>query len=169
MNMIIDQAMPFWDDQVGQCWVINETEDWVICVVPQIFNDRICIADKTEYGRTWTAGWCYERAPGGAIAGSFASVWDPTQDWRPLGFKKIAFDMRDDSHLDLDQWQYVCQWCQSEVGIKRFDAHDEHDQTICAQCGALRTNGAWFEGLGERLRFPTGRMSDAGPTDLLSV
>lgn len=157
MNMIVDQAMPFWF-QEERMFVVKETEDWVICVVPMLFNDRITIANKNEFCRTWTAGWCYEKSFNASLAISFASVWDPSRDQRPQGSKKIAFDTRDMSYLDLDLVQYVCVWCQSDANVRNEGVPADGTPTLCAHCGSLREKGAWVKGYDTaiRLRHPTG-------------
>ena len=158
MNMIIDQTMPFWYAE-QECWVVKETPDWIVAVVPMIFNDRICIANKQEFGRTWTAGWCYDQTTEANIAKAYAAEWDPATAQRPLGFKKIAFDSRGMSYLDLDDWQYVCRWCQNDLRLRERhpDAQESDFPTICAQCGVTRDNGAWYQGYATTLRHPKGR------------
>jgi hypothetical protein len=171
MNMIIDQEMPFWFEE-QEVWVVKETEAWVVCVVPMIFNDRLAIADKSEFGRSWSAGWCYDKQPQALLAQVAALSWNPMENWTPVGFKKIAFDMRDMSHLDLDERQYVCAWCAGDLRL--WERHPETPRAaeaeICAQCGAMRDNGGWFDGYGQALRYPTGKVKpDAGPSGLLPV
>lgn len=72
---------------------IKVTEHWVVAVTPMIFNDRVILSarDAWEAADGYTAGWCYDKGPGAAIA---ALAWDPEVDREPAGYKKRACDVR---------------------------------------------------------------------------
>ena len=69
-----------------------------------------------------------------------------------------AHDLRDMSQFDLDDWQYVCQWCQGDLrlGERHPDTPQIDVPTICANCGALRESGGWYQGYRYALAYPTG-------------
>lgn len=71
--------------------VVKVTDDWIVAVLPQIFNDRIALMSHYEWRHGWTAGYCYDK---GAAAGLAAEVWDPETQRHPAGFKKCAGDGR---------------------------------------------------------------------------
>ena len=72
------------------------TEHWVVTIDPMIYNQRICLASHEEYGRTYTAGWCYPTFIEAVVA---AVQWDPEAQVRPEGFLKEAYDARRGSLL----------------------------------------------------------------------
>jgi hypothetical protein len=64
---------------------------WLVSVASMVFNDRILLSNLSEYPRTWTAGWCYDK---GGSALHAAMLWDPDVEREPAGFKKVAADSR---------------------------------------------------------------------------
>lgn len=85
-----------WDETM-QSMVVKVTERFVVSVTPMIFNDRLLLTSRDEYPDTWTAGWCYDK---GAAAYLAALAWDPEVEREPVGFKKLAADLR---HLSCDR------------------------------------------------------------------
>lgn len=71
--------------------VVNETDEWIVSVVPMLFNDRVMLTHRDEYPTFATAGWCYDRGPSAMLA---AKAWNPDVTREPLGYKKCAFDAR---------------------------------------------------------------------------
>jgi hypothetical protein len=73
--------------------VVKITPNWVVMVTPMIFNDRICLATRSDWRTGYVAGFCYDK---GGAAGLAALAWDPENEAYPLGFKKIACDAREE-------------------------------------------------------------------------
>lgn len=79
-----------WDDRLCS-WIIKRTEHWIVSVTPMGFNDRVCLTSHREYPWTYTSGWCYEKN-GSAFLAAYA--FDPETEQAPVGFKKVAVDLR---------------------------------------------------------------------------
>lgn len=71
--------------------VVRVTENWVVAVVPMIFNDRIILCRLQDWSTEWVAGFCYDKGGAAALA---ALVWNPETEQYPVGFKKLAVDGR---------------------------------------------------------------------------
>lgn len=91
---------PGWTED-GDAFIVKVTEHWIVAVVPHIFNDRIQIATPSEYGVTWTAGWCFPREFHYSTLETvgIAGAWDPETQLEPLGYSKKAYDLRNGSLL----------------------------------------------------------------------
>lgn len=81
---------PRWDDAT-QSLIVKESDEWIVSVVPMIFNDRILFSWRTEYPVCWSAAWCYDK---GGVAALAAAAWDPDTEHSPSGYKKVAADSR---------------------------------------------------------------------------
>jgi hypothetical protein len=79
-----------YDPATAGC-IVKRTDEWVVSVIPMIFNDRITFSYAYEYPRTWTAAWCFDKGGAAALA---AAAWDPDTEHEPVGYKKVAFDAR---------------------------------------------------------------------------
>lgn len=151
---------PFWDEE-QRAWICQETDEWVVSMVPQLVNDRVCLNSKEEHGRSYTAGYCYDK---NYLAMAAASIWDTkTQQRPPLNPKRIAYDSRDMYSLfGYADEQYICGWCWHEMKIPNppGDPHTTlSEPTLCSGCGSLRDNGGLLELAPQqtaRLRFPRG-------------
>jgi hypothetical protein len=74
------------------CTPIKITENWIVGIMPMIFNDRIVLSEIGEWnGGLYTAGWCYDKGPAAVVA---AMAWDPESEREPVGYKKRAYDGR---------------------------------------------------------------------------
>lgn len=158
---IFDQEPPFWVSQSlgDREYVAQETERFVVAVLVMGFNDRIVVVPKDEYGRGWTAGYCYHK---GGEAFIRAMIWNPEEDQRPQGFKKIAFESRPLSSIDEEQ--LVCQFCAGDAklptlnrcspwGVNPAEGHplDGRLDLACVICGSVeppkpmsQREYAWF-------------------------
>ena len=74
------------DQEVGGL-IVKVTGDWIVAVVPMIYNDRVLLLHKDGWDTGWEAGYCYDK---GLPALAAASVWDPEAQRHPVGYKKIA-------------------------------------------------------------------------------
>lgn len=81
---------PGWSEEI-QAIVVKVTENWVIAVVPMIYNDRVTLSAHDGWEHGYTAGFCYDKGGAALLA---AAVWDPETERNPAGFKKIACDAR---------------------------------------------------------------------------
>lgn len=81
---------PYYDDQIKSV-VLREAPGYLVSVVPQIFNDRVCLTTHDDYPHGWTAAWCYPKGGAAVVA---ALIWDPEQDPSPVGYLKVAGDAR---------------------------------------------------------------------------
>ena len=82
---------PYFDPRI-ESMVVRVTENFVVSVSPQLFNDRILLTSRLHgYPRTWLAGWCYDKGPAAMLA---ARVFDPETQHEPVGYKKVAADNR---------------------------------------------------------------------------
>lgn len=79
-----------WND-VAQTMVIKVVGEWIVSVTPMIFNDRVLLTHVDEWPLMWTAGWCYDK---GGAAHLAAEVWDVEHEREPVGYKKLAADLR---------------------------------------------------------------------------
>lgn len=94
-------VMPVFDgwENVGEfdpnieAMVVRRSADWIVSVVPMLFNNRILLSRTDEYPTFWTAGWCYDKGPAAPLA---AISWNPDIDREPAGYKKLAADSRKD-------------------------------------------------------------------------
>lgn len=82
-------------DQETLTLVVNHHGDWMVSVAPMIFNDRVMLTHRDAYPTFVTAGFCYDKGGAAPLA---AAAWNPLQDFRPVGYKKIAHDARRDTH-----------------------------------------------------------------------
>lgn len=85
-----DKVEPYWDDAIKST-VVQENEEWIVSVTPMIFNDRIYLTHRSEYPRSATAGFCYDKGGAAMLA---AMAWDFENEREPAGHKKVAFDAR---------------------------------------------------------------------------
>lgn len=85
----IDDLVGHWNPGAGS-FRIKEGDDWVISIMPMIFNDRVIFSYKDEYPN-YSAGWCYDKGGAAALA---AAAWDPDTQRKPVGYKKEAVDAR---------------------------------------------------------------------------
>lgn len=144
--------LPFWSEE-DRALVIKETDDWIVAVMAEIFNDRIVLATPESWHRSYVAGFCYDK---GGIAQAMATLWDPETEQFPDGFKKIAYDGRHESHPGHTQW--ICDWCLRDVAQNPRSGrilpaslepswHATQSANICLQCGSRRDNGKlyWIE------------------------
>ena len=70
----------------------------MVSVTPMIFNDRVVLTHRRDYPLFVTAGFCYDKGGAAMLA---ALMWNPEETERPLGYKKIAYDAREEvSHDD---------------------------------------------------------------------
>lgn len=72
-------------------WLVKDTENWRVFVVPMIFNHRVLLSTHEEWKTGWSAGWCYGSKDEAFLA---AYVFDPENEMDPPGFKKLAADSR---------------------------------------------------------------------------
>jgi len=79
-----------WDDAMAS-WVVKESPEWIVSVTPMLYNDRLLFTTRQEYPHSWTAGWCYDKGGAAMLA---AIAWDPDTERDPVGFKKVAGDLR---------------------------------------------------------------------------
>ncbi len=91
---------PGWTEE-GDAFIVKVTEHWIVAVTPMLFNDRIVIASPEEYGRFWTAGFCYSRDFHYSTLETIfaATLWDPETEMQPKCFVKVAYDLRQGSLL----------------------------------------------------------------------
>ena len=75
-----------WDGHM-RGWVIKETEDWYVAVVPMLFNHRIVFGPQVTRTTEYERGWCYPSAVPAVIA---ALAWEPDTQDEPVGFVKRA-------------------------------------------------------------------------------
>lgn len=75
-----------WDAKFGG-WLIKETDDWFVMVMPMLFNDRVVIGTQDERIFGYSAGWCYDKGGAALLA---AAAWDPVTQDEPAGYKKAA-------------------------------------------------------------------------------
>lgn len=88
---------PRWDDALC-AFVVRDHPDFLVSVVPMLFNHRVVLTLRQDYPLTYVAGWCYsERWPAFAAA----IEWNPEVERRPSGFVKEAVDLREPSD---DRW-----------------------------------------------------------------
>lgn len=179
---IFAQDPPFWvEREYDREYVAQETERFVVAVLVMGFNDRIAVTPKEHYGTGWSAGFCYDK---GGEAFIRAMLWNPEEDQRPQGFKKIAFDARPLSSVDPEQ--LVCQFCAADKklptlnrcspwGVVPQEPHplDGRLDLACVICGSVeppkpmsQREYAWFlvdEGTDRsilrRIRTPRGEIA----------
>ena len=77
---------PGWDEHI-ESMVVKVVGPWIVSVTPMAFNDRVLLTHIAQYPTSWTSGFCYDKGAAAALA---ATVWEPTRDPRPVGFKKVA-------------------------------------------------------------------------------
>lgn len=77
----------FYWDHTFQGWLIKETDEWFVMVVPMIFNDRIVFGPQSGRHVGYDYGWCYDKGVAAIMA---AMVWDPDVSGEPVGYKKAA-------------------------------------------------------------------------------
>lgn len=82
---------PYFDEKIASL-VIKESPEWIVSVTPMIFNDRVILTMRSEYPSGWTAGWCYDKGGAAILA---AMAWDPNTEHSPVGYKKVAGDLRE--------------------------------------------------------------------------
>lgn len=82
---------PYDDEGAGGMVMGHPHKDVALVVVPMIFNDRLCVMRRAEYGTGYTAGFCYDKGAGAALAGMvWSASWATEQ--LPQGFKKEAYN-----------------------------------------------------------------------------
>lgn len=82
---------PYWDKNL-KTMVYRKDGPWLVSVTPMLFNDRVLLTHESEVERgTCTSGYCYDKGPASGMA---AMQWNPLEEPRPVGFKKIAFEGR---------------------------------------------------------------------------
>lgn len=80
-----------WDAEAGG-YRVKEGDDWIVHVIPMIFNDRVTFSYRSDYSSScYTAGWCFDKGGAAALA---AALWDPDTQHEPVGYKKVALDAR---------------------------------------------------------------------------
>lgn len=82
----------FYDEPVGGLGLvtIGEWRDYLIQVMPMIYNDRLVMTPKSRpYIYDW--GWCF---PKGSAAILAAAVWDPATQDEPAGYIKAVITGR---------------------------------------------------------------------------
>lgn len=82
---------PYYDTGAGGMVICHPEPDVALVVVPMIFNDRLCVMRRADYGSGYTAGFCYDKGRQASICGviwrEFWNEWDV-----PPGFKKEAYN-----------------------------------------------------------------------------
>ena len=75
-------------------YVVKVTENWIVGIMPMIYNERIILMDHDTWKNSIRAGWCYPKFGDRMPAIVAAGMWNPEEQERPEGFIKEAFDAR---------------------------------------------------------------------------
>lgn len=79
---------PYWDAVIGGL-IVRKDGPWIVAVSPMLFNDRILLTHERDYPHFVTAGYCYDKGGAAPLA---AMQWNPLEQERPVGYKKIAIE-----------------------------------------------------------------------------
>lgn len=144
------QEAPYWDEE-QRMFIVKETENWVVCMVPMIFNERITVASKDEHPFEYSAGFCYDKGQQAILR---AALWDPETERYPTGFKKIACDARAKPEK-LSWTQPVCEWCYRDLMPDRIPHRlKEPEANPCCICGSVNQDGIYFRVDPTTVRYP---------------
>lgn len=89
-----DREYPYFDGNTAST-VVGHYGDWMVSVAPMLFNDRVLLTHRNGYPIFVSAGYCYDKGGSAALA---ALAWNPLQDDRPVGYKKVAFEDSERTH-----------------------------------------------------------------------
>lgn len=143
--------LPFWSEE-DQLWVIRETGEWIVAVMPVLYNDRVVASRPQFWGRHFAAGFCYDKSAGCWEAMTAALQWDPDVRRYPEGMKKVAFDARHNPPgFRADLLQTMCWLCLGDRDCPPF-LRARH----CAGCGACTTVGRTLPFNHATMLFATG-------------
>jgi hypothetical protein len=79
---------PYYDEKM-MSWVVRKDGPWIVSVTPMLYNDRVMLTHERDYPHFATAGYCYDKGSAALLA---AAIWNPLEEHRPKGPKKVAFE-----------------------------------------------------------------------------
>ncbi len=136
--MIFDEELPYWSEP-HRLWVMRESPEWIVSVVPMLVNDRITLVRPEHFETGFTAGFCYDKSPGCYKAMVAAMTWQIGVRRYPEGLKKIAIDSRPiDPDFKPDEEQVLCWLCLRERGERSGLFANPR---LCAGCGTTKDEG----------------------------
>lgn len=90
------RATPALNDR--QCYTVKQCGDWLVEIVPMIFNYRIVLTPAADPD-SYAYGWCYFGGSEASMARAVmaAVAFDPRVDLEPHGYDKAVLPRK---HLD---------------------------------------------------------------------